>query len=130
MRATDAGAAVTDLELSPAGDRRLTATNPEGQLWVFAECASLLATNIRGTSSRGLEAVASPPTCGREEGARGRSRPGFGSSPSVNTAAIPTTFAFTFASTSSIPSTVLPVLTTSSTTSTFRRSTRWRSFFI
>ena len=36
-RATDAGAEVTDLELSPAGDRRFTATDPEGQLWVFAE---------------------------------------------------------------------------------------------
>jgi uncharacterized glyoxalase superfamily protein PhnB len=37
MRATDAGAEVTGLELSPAGDRRFTATDPEGQLWVFAE---------------------------------------------------------------------------------------------
>ena len=36
-RATGAGADVTDLELSPAGDRRFTATDPEGQLWVFAE---------------------------------------------------------------------------------------------
>jgi uncharacterized glyoxalase superfamily protein PhnB len=36
-RATDAGAEVTDLELSPAGDRRFTATDPEGQLWVFAQ---------------------------------------------------------------------------------------------
>jgi uncharacterized glyoxalase superfamily protein PhnB len=36
-RATDAGAEVTDLELSPAGDRRFTATDPEGQLRVFAQ---------------------------------------------------------------------------------------------
>ena len=36
-RATEAGAEVTALELSPAGDRRFTATDPEGQLWVFAQ---------------------------------------------------------------------------------------------
>ena len=36
-RATEAGAEVTELELSPAGDRRFTATDPEGQLWVFAQ---------------------------------------------------------------------------------------------
>lgn len=36
-RAKDTGAEVTDLELSPAGDRRFTATDPEGQLWVFAQ---------------------------------------------------------------------------------------------
>ena len=36
-RATAAGAEVTELELSPAGDRRFTATDPEGQLWVFAQ---------------------------------------------------------------------------------------------
>ena len=36
-RAKNAGAEVTELELSPAGDRRFTATDPEGQLWVFAE---------------------------------------------------------------------------------------------
>jgi uncharacterized glyoxalase superfamily protein PhnB len=36
-RAKGAEADVTDLELSPAGDRRFTATDPEGQLWVFAE---------------------------------------------------------------------------------------------
>ncbi len=36
-RARDAGAEVTDLELSPAGDRRFTATDPEGQVWVFAK---------------------------------------------------------------------------------------------
>jgi len=36
-RAKDAGAEVTDLELRPAGDRRFTATDPEGQLWVFAQ---------------------------------------------------------------------------------------------
>jgi uncharacterized glyoxalase superfamily protein PhnB len=37
LRATGAGADVTDLELSPAGDRRFTATDPEGQMWVFAQ---------------------------------------------------------------------------------------------
>jgi uncharacterized glyoxalase superfamily protein PhnB len=36
-RATSAGADVTDLELSPAGDRRFAATDPEGQVWVFAQ---------------------------------------------------------------------------------------------
>ena len=36
-RAKNAGADVTDLELSPAGDRRFTATDPEGQVWVFAQ---------------------------------------------------------------------------------------------
>jgi uncharacterized glyoxalase superfamily protein PhnB len=36
-RAKNAGAEVTDLELSLAGDRRFTATDPEGQLWVFAQ---------------------------------------------------------------------------------------------
>lgn len=36
-RARTAGAEVTDLEMSPAGDRRFTATDPEGQVWVFAE---------------------------------------------------------------------------------------------
>src|SRR3954465_4032518 len=36
-RAHDAGADVTDLEMSPAGDRRFTATDPEGQVWVFAQ---------------------------------------------------------------------------------------------
>jgi uncharacterized glyoxalase superfamily protein PhnB len=36
-RSTKAGAEVTDLELSPAGDRRFTSTDPEGQLWVFAQ---------------------------------------------------------------------------------------------
>jgi PhnB protein len=40
-RAKDAGAEVTDLELSPAGDRRFTATDPEGQVWVFAERVGL-----------------------------------------------------------------------------------------
>jgi len=35
--ATEAGAEVTELELSPAADRRFTATDPEGQLWVFAQ---------------------------------------------------------------------------------------------
>ena len=36
-RAKAAGAEVTDLETAPVGDRRLTATDPEGQLWVFAQ---------------------------------------------------------------------------------------------
>jgi uncharacterized glyoxalase superfamily protein PhnB len=36
-RARGAGADVTELELSPAGDRRFTATDPEGQVWVFAQ---------------------------------------------------------------------------------------------
>jgi PhnB protein len=36
-RAGAAGADVTDLETSPAGDRRFTATDPEGQVWVFAQ---------------------------------------------------------------------------------------------
>jgi uncharacterized glyoxalase superfamily protein PhnB len=36
-RARAAEADVTDLELSPAGDRRFTATDPEGQMWVFAQ---------------------------------------------------------------------------------------------
>ena len=36
-RAKAAGADVTELEMAPAGDRRFTATDPEGQLWVFAQ---------------------------------------------------------------------------------------------
>ena len=36
-RAKDAEADVSDLELSPVGDRRFTATDPEGQVWVFAQ---------------------------------------------------------------------------------------------
>jgi uncharacterized glyoxalase superfamily protein PhnB len=36
-RAGADGAVVTDLEMSPAGDRRFTATDPEGQVWVFAQ---------------------------------------------------------------------------------------------
>jgi uncharacterized glyoxalase superfamily protein PhnB len=36
-RAKEAGADVSDLEMSPAGDRRFTATDPEGQVWVFAQ---------------------------------------------------------------------------------------------
>jgi PhnB protein len=36
-RAKAAGAEFTDLEMTPAGDRRLTATDPEGQVWVFAQ---------------------------------------------------------------------------------------------
>jgi len=36
-RAKAAGAEVTALETAPVGDRRFTATDPEGQLWVFAQ---------------------------------------------------------------------------------------------
>ena len=36
-RATEAGAEVAELEDTPVGDRRFTATDPEGQLWVFAQ---------------------------------------------------------------------------------------------
>ena len=36
-RARDAGADVTELETAPLGDRRFTATDPEGQVWVFAQ---------------------------------------------------------------------------------------------
>jgi uncharacterized glyoxalase superfamily protein PhnB len=36
-RATSAGAELSELESSPAGDRLFTATDPEGQLWVFAQ---------------------------------------------------------------------------------------------
>ena len=36
-RATAAGADVSDLETAPVGDRRFTATDPEGQVWVFAQ---------------------------------------------------------------------------------------------
>jgi PhnB protein len=36
-QAKRAGAEVTDLEMSPVGDRRFTATDPEGQVWVFAQ---------------------------------------------------------------------------------------------
>jgi uncharacterized glyoxalase superfamily protein PhnB len=32
-----AGADLTDLEMAPTGDRRFTATDPEGQVWVFAQ---------------------------------------------------------------------------------------------
>ncbi len=37
VRAVDAGADVTGLEVSPANDRRFTAEDPEGQIWVFAQ---------------------------------------------------------------------------------------------
>jgi PhnB protein len=37
QRARFAGADVTDLEMAPVGDRRFTATDPEGQVWVFAQ---------------------------------------------------------------------------------------------
>lgn len=36
-RARNAGAEVSELEDSPNGDRRFTAADPEGQLWVFAQ---------------------------------------------------------------------------------------------
>ena len=36
-RANAAGAEITDLELSPAGDKRFTATDLEGHVWVFAQ---------------------------------------------------------------------------------------------
>ena len=36
-RAQTAGADVTELEDAPVGDGRFTATDPEGQLWVFAQ---------------------------------------------------------------------------------------------
>ena len=38
-RAKARGAEVTELEMSPAGDHRFTATDPEGHIWVFAERA-------------------------------------------------------------------------------------------
>jgi PhnB protein len=37
QRARAAGADVTELETAPVGDRRFTATDPEGQVWVFAQ---------------------------------------------------------------------------------------------
>ena len=36
-RAKGAGADVTELETAPVGDRRFTATDPEGQVWVFSQ---------------------------------------------------------------------------------------------
>jgi uncharacterized glyoxalase superfamily protein PhnB len=36
-RATDAQADVSELEISPSRERRFTATDPEGQVWVFAQ---------------------------------------------------------------------------------------------
>jgi uncharacterized glyoxalase superfamily protein PhnB len=36
-RAKRAGADVTDLEMASIGNRRFTATDPEGQVWVFAQ---------------------------------------------------------------------------------------------
>jgi PhnB protein len=36
-RAEAAGADVTDLETASTGDRRFMATDPEGQVWVFAQ---------------------------------------------------------------------------------------------
>jgi uncharacterized glyoxalase superfamily protein PhnB len=37
QQAKAAGADVTDLEVAPVGDKRFTATDPEGQVWVFAQ---------------------------------------------------------------------------------------------
>jgi len=37
QRAKAAGAEVTELETAPVGDRRFTATDPEGQIWVFSQ---------------------------------------------------------------------------------------------
>lgn len=39
-RARAAGADLVDLELSPTGDRRFVAEDPEGQVWVFAQRVS------------------------------------------------------------------------------------------
>ena len=50
-RAQTAGAEISDLELSPAGDRRFTATDPEGQVWVFAERVALGGRARRGSES-------------------------------------------------------------------------------
>ena len=36
-RAKAAGADITNLEVAPVGDKRFTATDPEGGLWVFAQ---------------------------------------------------------------------------------------------
>jgi len=36
-RATAAGADVSSLATAPVGDRRFTATDPEGHVWVFAQ---------------------------------------------------------------------------------------------
>jgi PhnB protein len=36
-RAKAAGADVTDLDTAAMGDRRFTATDPEGQVWVFSQ---------------------------------------------------------------------------------------------
>jgi uncharacterized glyoxalase superfamily protein PhnB len=35
--ARTAGADVTELEDATVGDRRFTATDPEGQMWIFAQ---------------------------------------------------------------------------------------------
>ena len=37
QRAANAQADLSELEMSPSGDRRFTATDPEGQVWVFAQ---------------------------------------------------------------------------------------------
>lgn len=36
-RAKAVGVDVGEMELSPAGDRRFTVADPEGQIWVFAQ---------------------------------------------------------------------------------------------
>jgi uncharacterized glyoxalase superfamily protein PhnB len=36
-RTKAAGVDVEELELAPAGDRRFTVADPEGQIWVFAQ---------------------------------------------------------------------------------------------
>src|SRR5688572_10181786 len=36
-RAEAGGAKPTEIELAPSGDKRFTATDPEGQVWVFAQ---------------------------------------------------------------------------------------------
>jgi len=46
-RAMEAGAEIAALELSPAGDRRFTATDPEGQIWVFAQLVA--SAELHGT---------------------------------------------------------------------------------
>ena len=70
-RAKAAGADVTGLETSPVGDRRFTATDPEGQVWVFAQRVSTKAgepierlDQIAGDLERKL----SPPDTGEGSG--------------------------------------------------------------
>jgi PhnB protein len=37
LRVREAGADVGELEVAPVGDKRFTASDPEGQLWVFSQ---------------------------------------------------------------------------------------------